>query len=89
MEPIWVLSRCYRIVPNAACHIVGVYSSAGSAIAEAEESASIDPDSWKKLRENDFDWQVETGQYAYKLEHFMIPTAPVHPLDSIEVDIVH
>ncbi len=89
MEPIWVLLRCYRIAPNAACHVVGVYSSAGSAIDEAEESASIHPDAWKKPNQDDLDWHVEDGLYAYKLEHFMVPAAPPPPLDSIEVDTIH
>jgi|GEM_PF-3800101 len=86
MEPVWVLLRCYRSVPNAACNILGVYHSAGSAIADAEERQKIAVDDWKPSSRGAVDWTVDDQVYTYKLESFMVPAAPA-PLDSIEVDI--
>jgi hypothetical protein len=89
MEPVWVLLRCYRTVPNAACNVLGVYSSAGSAIADAKERQNIPVDAWKSPGDRDEEWSVESQVYAYKLEAFMIPAAGPAPLQSIEVDTIH
>lgn len=89
MEPIWVLRRCYRMIPDAACHIVGVYQSAGSAIAHAEEAEQIPPDAWKQQRQGEPEWHVDDRLYTYKLESFRIPAAPPAPPLSIEIDAIH
>ena len=89
MEPIWLLLRCYRMTPNAACNILGVYSSAGSAITDAEQRQVIPADAWKPSPQGDDEWRVEDRLYAYKLESFMVPAAPPPPLQSIEVETIH
>jgi hypothetical protein len=88
MEPIWVLLRCYRTTPGAACNILGVYYSAGAAIADAEDRQKIAADAWKPSNQYD-EWCVEDQVYAYKLESFRVPAAPPPPIDSLEVETVH
>lgn len=89
MEPVWVLLRCYRMLPGGACLVLGAYTSAGSAIAQAEQREHVPLDAWQKPRDSEQMWHAESPRYEYKLESFMIPAEPLPPPVSIELDTIH
>lgn len=89
MEPIWVLLRCYRMMPGGACLVLGAYQSAGSAIANAQERERIPIDAWQEPRPGHQVWHAERGQFEYKLEAFMVPVEPLPPPQSIELHTIH
>ena len=89
MEPIWVLLRCYRMIPGGACHVLGAYQSAGSALAHAEQREQIPIDAWRDLRPGQQVWHAEHREYEYKLEAFMVPVEPPAPPSSVEIHPIH
>ena len=89
MESIWVLMRCYRMVPGGACLVLGAYQSAGSAIAYAEEREHVPIDTWKEPRPGHQLWHAEHRQYEYRLESFTVPVEPLPPPHSIELHTIH
>jgi hypothetical protein len=89
MEPVWVLLRCFRTIPDGPCLVLGAYHTAGSAIASAEQRESIPADAWKEPRRGHQVWHAAHRQFEYKLESFMVPAALPQPIDSIELESIH
>ena len=89
MEPVWVLLRCFRSIPDGPCLVLGAYHSAGTAIASAEEREHIPLDAWHEPRRGYQVWHAAHRQFEYKLESFMVPADFPPPTDAIELDAIH